>query len=572
MLHRLALVACLAVAAGCRSKPPDPAAPVAAKDEAPTFAAPPAADVAKVAAEVAPLGGTAAASKLEAVPAVVVEFPKGGPKEAEVPDLVRRLTATGVPVTVVVPANASLTEAAYGQILAMPNLRGFAAHGPAALAALAAAPEGCPLEHVSTGGQTVPDEALTKLRRLRVLSLSARAYPPAVLDRLADLPDLHHLRLAGGVDPDVVTRVCRLTGLRTLVLDGGNFGDADLAPLAAMVNLRTVQLFGERVTKEAYAHLVDLPELASPIVLPGATGYTDSSLGHFGRMRGADKIERWQIGGSAVTGAGLAHLRTLTGLKELGLYGVREADAAGLAVVAALPKLTRLSIGVGHEMLPETAPGRMPVIFQPGVPSAAAFEGLAGAAAIKELWVTNATDDHLVPVGKMATLEELKLDWQTTTWRDGTKRPPAGVLTDAGLAHLKGAPRLRFLDASGCLVTDAGMAHLAAFPALTELKLYAAAGATPLTDAGAEALARAKGLRVLSLSNTALTDAGVAALARLPELRHIHIGSDQITDAVVDEILRIPHLEGASVGGARLRTASERLRTERPNLFRYPPR
>jgi hypothetical protein len=502
-------IACVAVAvAGCRAKPPaeEPVPPpppaAAAKDDAPTFAAPPPADVARVAAEVAPLGGGATAPTNTAVPAVYVTFQQGRPKEAEVPDLVRRLTATGVPVTVVVPQQAGWSAAAYGQLLGVPNLRGLLAFGPTVFPALAAFGGNSALEYLSAGAPATPDDAsVLKLRRLRVLSLVSPNGPGAALTGLDELPDLHTLHLSSRVRPADLPRVWRLTGLRELRLEGGDFGDADLAPLATMVHLRSVVLFGKGVTKESFAHLTDLPELTNPAVLPVLTGFTDGSLGHLGRMKSAGKIDRLHIGGSAVTGAGLAHLRTLTGLKELGLFGIPRAEAAaGLAVVAALPNLAKLDISPGYEHLPEDGTGNMPQLVTTGIPPAAAFEGLAGAVAVKSLRLTNATDAHLLHVGKMATLEELALFWQDVNTPDGKRQPPTVVMTDAGLAHLRAAPRLRKLSASGCRVTDAGLAHLAAFPALTDVELLNAPGAAPLTDAGTAVLATSKTLRAATVS------------------------------------------------------------------------
>jgi hypothetical protein len=222
-------------------------------------------------------------------------------------------------------------------------------------------------------------------------------------------------------------------------------------------------------------------------------------------MKSAGKINLLHLGGQAVTGAGLAHLRTFTGLKELELYGVPNVDAAGLAVVAALPNLAKLDISIGHEFPRNPGPGEEAHVVTPGIPPAAAFEGLAGAVAVKSLHLTNATDAHLLHVGKMPALEELVLTRRDESLPGGVLRTTPAVMTDVGLTHLRAAPRLKKLSAAGCIVTDAGMLHLAAYPALTDVELDNIPRDAPITAAGTASLARSKTLRVATVNGTRLS-------------------------------------------------------------------
>ena len=68
-------------------------------------------------------------------------------------------------------------------------------------------------------------------------------------------------------------------------------------------------------------------------------------------------------------------------------------------------------------------------------------------------------------------------------------------ITDAGLAHLKRARRLRVLDLDQTRVSDAGLAHLGELTSLRGLYL----ARTEVTDAGLAALSPLKKLRELGL-------------------------------------------------------------------------
>ena len=100
-----------------------------------------------------------------------------------------------------------------------------------------------------------------------------------------------------------------------------------------------------------------------------------------------------------------------------------------------------------------------------------------------------------------------------TVQRDETKpgTPVVGVdlsnmlVSDAGLAHLKGLTTLKSLNLFATQITDAGLAHL---KGLTTLKYLELSG-TRVGDAGLAHLKGLTGLMSLNLENTQVTDAGV---------------------------------------------------------------
>jgi hypothetical protein len=91
------------------------------------------------------------------------------------------------------------------------------------------------------------------------------------------------------------------------------------------------------------------------------------------------------------------------------------------------------------------------------------------------------------------------------------------ALSDLALATLGVLPDLEVLYISGNGITDSGLAHLAGSPKLRELGLDA-----PITGEGFRVLAPLATLTELHLPGCAeMTTDGVAALAALPELRRL---------------------------------------------------
>jgi Leucine-rich repeat (LRR) protein len=96
-------------------------------------------------------------------------------------------------------------------------------------------------------------------------------------------------------------------------------------------------------------------------------------------------------------------------------------------------------------------------------------------------------------------------------------------VTDAGLAHLAGHPRLRVLDLDQANVSNAGMAHLVSVP-LVDINLKL----TNVTDEGVAHLANIPTLKQLRLVKTNVTDAGVSHVQDMHELEWLDL-QDVIT-------------------------------------------
>jgi RNA polymerase sigma factor (sigma-70 family) len=106
--------------------------------------------------------------------------------------------------------------------------------------------------------------------------------------------------------------------------------------------------------------------------------------------------------------------------------------------------------------------------------------------------------------------------------------------SDAGMAQLKGFPKLETLCVFGNDVTDAGLVHLKGMDHLEYLTL----GSERITDKGLahlKALATGK-LRQLALHCEGVTDAGLVHLQGLKKLEHLNLSHTAVTNAGVEEL------------------------------------
>ncbi len=157
-----------------------------------------------------------------------------------------------------------------------------------------------------------------------------------------------------------------------------------------------------------------------------------------------------------------------------------------------------------------------------------------------DLSCTAVTDAGLVHLTGLTSLQDLDL-WST-------------AVTDAGLAHLKGLTSLHRLDLSWCeLVTDAGLAHLKGLTSLQDLSL----GGTAVTDAGLAYLMGLTSLHRLDLSCCELvTDAGLAHLKGLTSLHRLDLSwCERVADAGLPHLEGLTSLQDLSLGGTAVTDA-----------------
>lgn len=292
-------------------------------------------------------------------------------------------------------------------------------------------------------------------------------------------PDsLQTIRMSGcrGVD-EALPHLKGLQGMHTLELDHSDLSDAGAVHLAALSNLKCLDLRGTRVT--------------------------DRALSFVGRIRSLREL----LLPAGQTAAGLSRLSELSELKRLNLSGDANLSDDALKPIASIRSLETLNVsgtGVGDAGMAYLA--EMPALKElDAARTKIADKGLASLARIKslrrlDLAGTAITSEGFHALGEMRKLDTLIL---ATTAAD-----------DRALEALKPLYLLTTLSLSRTAITDAGLAHLKELPSLQSLYL----SQTKITDAAIDALAAMRGLKRLALQGTGITPKGCDRLRRaLPE-------------------------------------------------------
>jgi hypothetical protein len=111
-------------------------------------------------------------------------------------------------------------------------------------------------------------------------------------------------------------------------------------------------------------------------------------------------------------------------------------------------------------------------------------------------------------------------------------------LTDDGLRHLAGLPRLAHLNVSGTAITDRALDVLRELPALESISL----AMTRVTDEGMALLANCHGLARIDLSWTRTGDGAIRALSGKRKVRELRSGNN-VTDAGLALLHELPVFE-----------------------------
>lgn len=259
------------------------------------------------------------------------------------------------------------------------------------------------------------------------------------------------------VNDEWLKRLAGLTTLRKLDLSNCAIQGEGLQHIAALANLRELNLTLTPVTDDALRHLGGLTEL---------------------RVLG--------LASTQCTGTGFAHLQSLRKLESVNFHFTPLNDA-GLQAISQVPISGRLwfahtrftDVGAAH-LKSQTQLKRC------GIGSADKASSGEAVAALTKL-----------PLEDLALLDN--------------------QATPVGLAHATKIATLRRLDVSHApTVTDDSLPLVAQMPMLEEFKL----GSAAVTDAGLQALAASKSLKKLSLSGIKdITPAGIEQLRKArPEL------------------------------------------------------
>ena len=112
-------------------------------------------------------------------------------------------------------------------------------------------------------------------------------------------------------------------------------------------------------------------------------------------------------------------------------------------------------------------------------------------------------------------------------------------VTDEGLVHLQGFPKLESLFLNSTSITDAGLSNLRHVPLLRDLRL----NETSVTDAGLVHLKTLKQLRTLVLDDTRIRGTGFGNIGCLPHVEELWLQSTEVDDAALQELAKCRNLK-----------------------------
>jgi hypothetical protein len=216
--------------------------------------------------------------------------------------------------------------------------------------------------HSNRRGTKLTEAGLANLRgltHLRQLSLSSsKEVTGAWLAIVKDLRQLQRLEFNNArvfVDADLAP-LAALTDIRTLMLRGPGISDAGLVHLRGMAKMHSLTLIDNHVTSAGLEHLRSMALLESldlnrsrveslaPIrqvarlrkLWIASTPIADAALTD---LKGLDQLDFLDLSGTEVTDAGLEHLRGLKKLRTLRVRGTKVTPEAFTALQKDLPLL-----------------------------------------------------------------------------------------------------------------------------------------------------------------------------------------------------------------------------------------
>lgn len=295
----------------------------------------------------------------------------------------------------------------------------------------------------------------------------------------------------------------KITGKPGLIRDLADLPDSDFRVTA-------VDLVGTIIDPAELKRLSTLGEvtelfLPGTIFNPGAGSRLDAN-DQLKPLASLHKLEKLHFSLHFLTNVnvqdkGLAHLKDLTGIRELRLTQTR-VKGPGLAPFTNLRKL--------------------------------------------DLNYSSFNDDGMQYLAGMKDLTELSL-------RDT-------LVSDTGLKHLAGLTNLTSLDLYGANLTDEGVHNLANLKKLEKLNLLGAA----VTDAGLDVIAGLPALRELNLYRSQITNAGLAKLQKLKNLHSLDLRYTRVSSGAVSDFKRALPSCDVEFQDAAPQSAKAELRTSRP--------
>jgi len=283
----------------------------------------------------------------------------------------------------------------------------------------------------------------------------------------------------------------------------------------------------------AFAHIVeiDLNERTDghkpPVQKPLENRVTDDWLK---KLDEQEDLRRLELSGTAVTSAGMRHLRGLE-LERLNVC-LTAVDDEGLKHLTKMTSLKRLVVcssnvtGTGFKHL----------------------EGMKQLESIN-LHSSPASDAGLEAIGKLTSLRRLEIVH--------TK------VTDAGLKQIASLINLRQLHVASHETTENAFPFLGQLQELYQLDVYDKAASNPTLVQ----ISNLKKLRFLMLVNGVFDDDGVRHLAKVVTLEELSLSSSKVTDASIEHLVGLKNLRKLNLSGTKItKEGRERLQKQLPKV------
>ncbi len=355
--------------------------------------------------------------------------------------------------------------------------------------------------------------------RQQVQSLVTKLSDPQIrgdIDKL--LPELNRAAARHATDRPLLAEVKRLGGKATLDIAAPDW-------FRSIAGDESLEVFG-RIAE------LNLNERTDGHKEPDAKALTqrvhDETLK---LLVGQNELRRLELSGTAVTSAGLIHLKGLTNLQFLNVCLTAVSDE-GFEHLSALTKMRRMTVCASKI-------------------TGSGFKHLAGMKQLESinLHSSPASDAGLEAIGKLPSLRRLEIVHTS--------------VTDAGLVHVANLGNLRQLHIHGQETTESALPFIGKLQELYELDIYdrAASNAT-LIEIG-----KLPKLRMLRFFGSPLDDEGVKHLAGLTTLEDLVLNANQVTDAVIEHLAELKSLRTINVGGSKITAAGKlRLKTLLPKV------
>ena len=197
-------------------------------------------------------------------------------------------------------------------------------------------------EYVQIADPTYSDDgALIGLNfcKWRVSTVGGSKYVRAGDADLADLPRLRQLKqitLCGSQVTDEALRiVCQIDGLEYLVSEHAQVTDEGLRHIGRLRSLRVLDLTGARITDAGLAHIAHLPQLAT--LRLDDTAITDRAVSH---LRSMPALSRLSLSRTFISDLGFVYLCDFQNLTALYLLETQVTEEEVDRIGSATPKLS----------------------------------------------------------------------------------------------------------------------------------------------------------------------------------------------------------------------------------------